>query len=313
MSWFTQMLQKLISFPYLEEYWSSVVHPWWFRKLLVLLCSLIIGIYLAGCACSFWLYVYKKMNKDQETDSYSKIWEKPRRFIAHIVDTYGKIWHGFELTGTENLPKGPGIIIYHHAVAPLGYILFVARYFLERERMCYSLMHRFGHWMPGLQMFFYVIGLKFYKQAEIVQIMKKGHLLGISPGGAREAMYSHDYSFMWGKRTGFARAAMEAKVPIIPIFTQNNCETYRTIGKTRLTQWLYDKTRCMYLPIYGGFPVKLRTFIGEPIPYDPNITAVELAERVKTALENLRDKHQKRPGNILRALSERFDKHYKAD
>ncbi|XP_060134180.1 monoacylglycerol/Diacylglycerol O-acyltransferase-like [Zootoca vivipara] len=79
---------------------------------------------------------------------------------------------------------------------------------------------------------------------------------------------------------------------------------YRTIGKTRLTKWLYDKTRCIFLPIYGGFPVKLRTFIGEPIPYDPNITAVELAERAKTALENLRDKHQKRPGNILRALSE---------
>ncbi|CAI5779521.1 Hypothetical predicted protein [Podarcis lilfordi] len=92
--------------------------------------------------------------------------------------------------------------------------------------------------------------------------------------------------------------------PTSPIFTQNICEAYRTIGKTRLTKWLYEKTQCMVRPIYGGFPVKLRTFIGEPIPYDPNITAVELAKRAKIALENLRDKHQKRPGNILGALSE---------
>ncbi|XP_077789724.1 DGAT1/2-independent enzyme synthesizing storage lipids-like [Podarcis muralis] len=277
----------------------------------------------------------------------------------------------YELTGIEHIPKGPGIIIYHHGVAPLGYALFAARYFLETGRGCFSLIHHIVYWIPGLQMFYYVIRLKSYKKAEIVEIMKKGHLLGIAPGGGREALYSHDYCIMWGKRTGFAQAALEAKVPrdrsltagsgqqqmepqtrweltfdlhrspqspghpqdlfwvlvayelppnsriqrlpIIPIFTQNSCEAYRTIGKTRLTTWLYEKTRCMVLPIYGGFPVKLRTFIGEPIPYDPNITAVELAERAKIALENLRDKHQKRPGNILRALSERFDKHYKAN
>ncbi|XP_060133804.1 monoacylglycerol/Diacylglycerol O-acyltransferase isoform X2 [Zootoca vivipara] len=250
MSWFTQMLQNLISFPYLEEYLSSVVHPWWFRKLLVLLCSIMIDIYLAGCACSFWLYVYKKMNKDQETDFDSKLWEKPRRFFSLIIDTYGRIWHGYEVAGMENLPKGPGIVIYHHGVAPLGYVLFAVRIFLRDGETV--LFINFIVWGVGCQ-------------------------------------------------------------PIIPIFTQNSCEAYRTIGKTRLTKWLYDKTRCIFLPVYGGFPVKLRTFIGEPIPYDPNITAVELAERAKTALDNLRDKHQKRPGNILNALSERFDKHYKAN
>ncbi|XP_028594374.2 DGAT1/2-independent enzyme synthesizing storage lipids-like [Podarcis muralis] len=313
MSWFTQMLQNLISFPYLEEYLSSVVHPWWFRKLLILLCSLMIDIYLVGCACSFGLYVYKKMNKHQETGPDSKIWKKPRKFISHIVDIYGKIWHGYEVTGMEHLPKGPGIIIYHHGVAPLGYSLFAARYFLETGRLCFSLIHHLGNWIPGLQMVFYVSGLKSYNKAEIVEMMKKGHLMGIAPGGAREALFSHDYGIMWEKRTGFAQAALEAKVPIIPIFTQNSCEAYRTIGKTRLTKWLYDKTRGIFVLIYGGFPVKLRTFIGEPIPYDPNITAVELAQRAKIALENLRDKHQKRPGNILRALSERFDKHYKAN
>ncbi|XP_043989366.1 transmembrane protein 68 isoform X2 [Gambusia affinis] len=59
-------------------------------------------------------------------------------------------------------------------------------------------------------------------------------------------------------------------------------------------------------PIYGGFPVKFRTFLGDPIPYDPNINAAELAERVQQAVQSLIDKHQQIPGSILRALLERF-------
>lgn len=34
------------------------------------------------------------------------------------------------------------------------------------------------------------------------------------------------------------------------------------------------------VPLYGNFPVKLRTYIGDPIPYEPNITAEQLAEKV---------------------------------
>ncbi|CAI5779519.1 Hypothetical predicted protein [Podarcis lilfordi] len=148
-------------------------------------------------------------------------------------------------------------------------------------------METYQEW---LKILFDSINLKDFNKAECVEILKKGHLLGISPGGA-----------------------FEAKVPIIPMFIQNVCETFRNTGKSRLTRWLYEKTRLLYLPIYGGLPVKLRTYIGEPIPYDPNIKAAELAEKAKTAIENLRDKYQKSPGNMLRALSERFDKHYKAN
>lgn len=46
-------------------------------------------------------------------------------------------------------------------------------------------------------------------------------------------------------------------------------------------KWPYKHFRLLVLPIYGGLPVKFRTYIGEPIPYDPNITAKELAEKVR--------------------------------
>lgn len=47
-----------------------------------------------------------------------------------------------------------------------------------------------------------------------------------------------------------------------------------------LYRWLYERFRFPAAPVYGGFPVKFRTFLGDPIPYDPNINAAELAEKV---------------------------------
>lgn len=99
-------------------------------------------------------------------------------------------------------------------------------------------------------------------------------------------------------------------------------------------RWLYERFGLPVAPIYGGFPVKFRTFLGDPIPYDPNINATELAEKVcasftvwlsfffvltpkvvtnlvfalqvQQAVQALINQHQQIPGNILRALLERF-------
>lgn len=53
-------------------------------------------------------------------------------------------------------------------------------------------------------------------------------------------------------------------------------------GFPGLFRWLYERFRLPIAPVYGGFPVKFRTFLGDPIPYDPNTSAVELAERVSS-------------------------------
>lgn len=46
-----------------------------------------------------------------------------------------------------------------------------------------------------------------------VSLLKEGHVLAISPGGVREALFSdHNYEVIWGSRAGFAKVAVEAKV-----------------------------------------------------------------------------------------------------
>lgn len=46
-----------------------------------------------------------------------------------------------------------------------------------------------------------------------VQYLKEGHLVALAPGGVMEAQFGdEDYRLIWGKRIGFAKVALEAKV-----------------------------------------------------------------------------------------------------
>ncbi|KAJ7338831.1 hypothetical protein JRQ81_012733, partial [Phrynocephalus forsythii] len=232
--------------------------------------------------------------------------------LAYLWDIFGRIWHGYELHGVENLPDGPGLLIYYHAALPLDYIFFLSRLFLLKGIHCRTVVDHFTFKLPGFKRLLQQLLMMSGTKDDCFSVLKEGHLVAISPGGTREAMFSDEtYKIIWGKRTGFAQLAIDAKVPIIPMFTQNVREGYRTFGKTKMLEKLYEYARWPVVIFYGGLPVKWRTYLGEPIPYDPDITSEELAQKTKTALQNLIDKHQKRPGGIREALLERFHSHRK--
>jgi hypothetical protein len=58
------------------------------------------------------------------------------------------------------------------------------------------------------------------------------------------------------------------------MFTANVREAVRTFPFfKRVFKYIFEKTRLPLVPIYGFFPVKLRTYIGEPIEYSESMTA----------------------------------------
>ncbi|XP_042320375.1 transmembrane protein 68-like [Sceloporus undulatus] len=294
---------------YLHEYLSSVVCLCFVLLFGLLFFALL--FYFVYCFMSFYLYLYKKIYNMPE-DMQNNLWDNPRHVVSYILCQIGRIFHDYEVIGMENVPKGPGIIVFYHGAFGNDYGFFISNLYSKTGRLCHSVTDNIMYLLPGLRPLLNVLCLTRGRKAECLEILKAGHLLGISPGGMREALFSdHHYELIWGNRTGFAQLALEAKVPIIPLFTQNIRESCRTVGRTRLSRWLYERTRITCLPVLGYFPVKLRTYIGEPIPYDPNITAQELAEKTKIAIENLRDRYQKIPGSILTALAERFQNHHK--
>lgn len=66
------------------------------------------------------------------------------------------------------------------------------------------------------------------------------------------------------------------------MFTVNCREAFRTptIGR-RFFRWLYEKTKLPLVPIYGGFPVKLKTYLGAPIHFKPGLTVDDVRNEVK--------------------------------
>ncbi|KAH1178416.1 hypothetical protein KIL84_012118 [Mauremys mutica] len=257
----------------------------------------------------------KTCRKNGLDDDFSnKSWDNGRLIVSRIISMYGKLWHGYEVHGIEKIPEGPGLIVYYHGATSVDYHFFVCNLYIQTGRVSYSVVDRSLRIIPGLQLYLKLLTAVYGGREQCVEILKKGNLLGVAPGGARESFFSDEnYGILWGNRKGFAQVAIDAKVPIIPLFTQNIREVCRTFGITWFIRWLNERFQLPFAPEYGCFPVKLCTYIGDPIPYDPNITATELVEKTKIAIEALRDRHQKLPGNISRALLERFDKHQKDD
>ncbi|XP_042320606.1 transmembrane protein 68-like isoform X2 [Sceloporus undulatus] len=265
----------------------------------------IVMMYLGTGFCGFC----KKIGNLPE-DKENKLWDKPKQFMAMVTYMIGRLLHGYEICGIENIPEGPAVLVYYHGAMAYDYYFFIFTFYRITGRFFFSVMDQLLFRLPGLKLLFEVIHCINPTKQECVALLKKGHLLGIAPGGIREQNYSDNtYKLVWGNRKGFAQVAIDAKVPIIPMFTSNLREGYITYGNIRPMRWLYEKTRSLVFPVYGLFPVKFRTYIGQPISYDPNVTAEELVEKTKIAMEALQNKHQKIPGNIVRALRERFEMH----
>ncbi|XP_076032896.1 DGAT1/2-independent enzyme synthesizing storage lipids [Oratosquilla oratoria] len=288
---------------YLAWVWS-LLYP---LILVVVVLPLIILMLLYLSA--FMLYLYRRRNRIydviHETYEHGDPWVGGRYLVSILWDAHGYVWHGYDVEGLEHIPlKGPALIIYYHGAIPLDCYYLVTRTILARNRLIRCVGDNFLEKVPGWKVMLEAFHVTPGTVSGCVKTLSRGHILAISPGGVREAQFSdHNYQLMWGKRTGYAKVAVESKAPVIPMFTENVREAFRTVSWPQaLWRTIYEKTRLPCAPIYGGFPVKLRTHLGKPVLAMPGETAEELAVRVETALQELINKHQRLPGNIFRAL-----------
>uniref|UniRef100_A0A8C0GGS2 Transmembrane protein 68 n=1 Tax=Chelonoidis abingdonii TaxID=106734 RepID=A0A8C0GGS2_CHEAB len=148
-----------------------------------------------------------------------------------LTPLYLVLLTGYEVHGLEKIPEGPGLVVFYHGATPIDYFYFLAKLLILKNRMCYTVADHFVFKLPGFKLLLDVFGVMHGPKEECVKALKNGHLVAVSPGGVREALFSDEtYVLVWGNRTGFAQVAIDAKVPIIPMFTQNVREGIRTLG-----------------------------------------------------------------------------------
>lgn len=275
--------------------------------LITFLLPVFILILLYVSALIFYIY---KLHRVRLREAYGKDWKiAARNVVAAIWDVHGYILHGYEVVGMEKIPMDePVLFIYYHGAVPIDLYYFVSKMVLVNSKIVHSVVDRFLLKVPGFSIICHVMKLIPGTIQTCSSILKDGNMLAISPGGVYEAQFGDSYyQLLWKNRLGFAKVAVDAKVKIVPLFTQNLREAFRTVSWGRRF-WLriYAATKFPFAPIYGGFPVKLKTYVGDPISFDDSLTPEEVKDKVALALEELINKYQKKPGSITRALLERI-------
>ncbi|XP_017774232.1 PREDICTED: transmembrane protein 68 isoform X2 [Nicrophorus vespilloides] len=289
---------------------------------ITILLPIVIGILIYLSALI--LYIYKlHWHTLKRTIDARDMWGTGVKIVSAIWDAHGWIWHGYEIDGIENIPTdSPALIVYYHGSIPVDMYYFIAKVYLTRNRLIHTVADNFLFKIPGFSIIADALNVIPGTRLICANILKEGNLLGIAPGGVYEAQFgsSSTYNLLWKKRLGFAKVALDAKSPIIPMFTENIREAFRaglcgSFGR-KIFLRLYAWTKFPLAWNYGGFPVKLTTHVGKPIPYDPNLTPEELQAKIANAIRDLVQTHQRLPGSILCGLLDRipyFRRKYKDD
>jgi len=278
----------------------------------ILPCIILLLIYVS----SLFLYIYKAHRKRLMRSlatyvEHGDFWLGGRAIVATLWDAHAWLWHGYEVHGLENLPTSGGcILLYYHGAIPVDYYYLVNRLLLLQGTMIHSVVDKFLFKLPGLNVILEAFCCTPGTVDTCAEQLADGKILGLAPGGVYEAQFGdNQYKILWRERLGFARAALKANVPILPVFTENIRESFRVLPLcSQMFYNIFEKTRIPLRPVFGGFPVKLRTHIGEPIYPEQDMTPEMLRDQCKEGMERIIAKHQRVPGSILRGIFDRFFK-----
>lgn len=268
-------------------------------------CSLYTGLYILGI---IYYENFKTFNRSCFQNGRPVNWIKLRNLLGNILNTYSKVWHGYEILGLENIPEsGAVLVVFYHAAFPLDQLYFISRVYFEKQRAIWSVVDKFFKDAPNSKAFLEFLNLIPGDFDLCKGKLRDGEILLIAPGGVYEALFSDDcYKTLWQERLGFAKLAMDTDVKVVPVFTKNAREAWVTM-KIFGSLWrkLYNKTRLPITPVYGGLPVKLTTIVGKPISISDCKNPRDVKDRIQVRMEELIARNQKIPGCMWKALLER--------
>jgi 1-acyl-sn-glycerol-3-phosphate acyltransferase len=197
------------------------------------------------------------------------------------------------LEGEERIARDSGaLLVGNHAF--LGHDGFVLATLVHRAtgRYIRFLGERTLWKIPVVGAFLSKVGAVAGEPDTAAKLLEAGELVGVYPGGVDDAFKTsaERYQLKWGQRAGFARLAIRAKVPILPVAAFGIDDAYTVIGRERWIGRLLLGSDRYDLPLvlgaYGtAIPrrVKQRYAVLAPIdttgdPNDPNDV-----ERVRAA------------------------------
>lgn len=264
---------------------------------------------LLGLLSNTYLMVWPVLQTTFLLKPFSSSFRTARSCLLATWLAFGRVYFDYSVTGMEHIPdSGPAVLAFYHGAIPIDFILLVCQILEQKNRLTRTVADRTLLWCPGLSLLGWACGAHASGREKCVQLLKKGHLLGVAPGGGREAQLgSLDYDLLWEGRTGFANVALAANAPVIPVFTENIREAFLNMDAGKpFWKWLFKLTKVPLIPLYGFFPVRLHTHVGRPIRPKPGMTAEQLREHTVLEIRSLIARHQNTPGSVCWDLWQRI-------
>jgi len=189
-------------------------------------------------------------------------------------------------------PKSGVLLVGNHAMFGLdGYVLgsLVMR---ETKRVPRFLAERNLWKIPGLGPAITSVGALPGEPKRAIELLEQGELVIVYPGGVDDSFKTSEerYRLKWGARAGFARVAMRARVPIVPVLGEGIDEMYAIKSREKnIGRWLFGSDR-YDLPfargLFGTFlprRVKLAFHLLDAIDTSGDPDRPEDLERVRAA------------------------------
>ena len=231
-------------------------------------------------------------------------------------------YHRCEVRGVDNIPEGPALIVANHngGLNPVDG-LFLVEYYRQRgyDRPVYILAHDILFRIKKVAAVLESVGIIRARKGQARELLEAGHKVLVFPGGDVESMrpLRDRRRIVLAERQGFARLALRAGVPIVPVVSAGSHETmvvltrgHRLARLLRLEKW----ARLSSLPVvlaapwgvmfgptcalpYLPLPSKVTFQIGDPMPLidrpcsDPeaNMRAPAVYERVEGVMQAILD------------------------
>ncbi len=239
--------------------------------------------------------------------------KKAARFIG--LWRWRQIYHRAEISGVENIPEaGRAVIVSNHGRLDFDFFILVKLIWDHCHRFPRSMADRIWFKLPVLRSLFHAIGAVEGKRENAIELLRQNHIVLTYPGGVREIMTSRfgKEHIHWEGRTGFAKVAIAAQAPVIPVASKgvNNGFIFVSSGK-----WLgrllfrgilrmgpaYDDYRDpltiglipfpipFSMAVHFPFPCKVRYIVRRPITPECGSEAANNPELVQKFADRVED------------------------